>query len=153
MMNPGDPKTDHLLRQVVGGGSQPLGGSPDDTQILLEEELSMNESTKREVALPKLPAGVVGSLRWHKNGHELGFSLNNARGPGDVYSLDVLTGKVERWTTSETAVKTDAFPEAELVRWKSFDGKMISGFLYKPPAKFTGKRPVLVYIHGWPGGQ
>jgi len=72
----------------------------------------------------------VGSLRWHKNGQELGFSLNNARGPGDVYSLDVATGKVERWTTSETAVKTDVFPEAELVRWKSFDGKMISGFLY-----------------------
>jgi len=40
----------------------------------------MNTSTKREVPLPKLPAGVVGSLRWHKNGQELGFSLNNARG-------------------------------------------------------------------------
>jgi len=53
----------------------------------------MNTSTKREVPLPKLPAGVVGSLRWHKNGQELGFSLNNARGPGDVYSLDVLTRK------------------------------------------------------------
>src|SRR2546429_7999122 len=62
----------------------------------------MNTSTKREVSLPKLPTGVMGSLRWHKNGQELGFSLNNARGPGDVHSLDVLTGKVERWTTSET---------------------------------------------------
>src|SRR5260370_25940108 len=30
---------------------------------------------------------------------------------------------------------------------------MISGFLYKPPAKFTGKRPVLVVIHGGPEGQ
>ena len=96
---------------------------------------------------------MIGALRWHKNGQELGFSLNNARGPGDCYSMDVTTGKVERWTNSETAVKTDAFPEAELVRWKSFDGKMISGFLYKPPAKFTGKRPVLVVIHGGPEGQ
>src|SRR5205814_7664719 len=68
-------------------------------------------------------------------------------------SLDVATGKVERWTASETAVKTDGFPEAELVRWKSFDGKMISGFLYKPPAKFSNKRPVLVVIHGGPEGQ
>src|SRR5467141_2701880 len=113
-----------------------------------------NTTTKQISIVPaNVPAGVVSSLHWHKNGHELGFSLNNARGPGDVYSLDVLTGKVERWTTSETAVKTDAFPEAELVRWKSFDGKMISGFLYKPPAKFTGKRPVLVDIHGGPEGQ
>jgi dipeptidyl aminopeptidase/acylaminoacyl peptidase len=113
----------------------------------------MSTSTKKEMPLPKLPVGVMGSLRWHKNGHELGFSLNNARGAGDVYSLDVATGKIERWTTSETAVKTDAFPQAELVRWKSFDGKMISGFLYRPPAKFTGKRPVLVDIHGGPEGQ
>jgi len=50
-------------------------------------------------------------------------------------------------------VKTAGFQEAELVRWKSFDGKMISGFLYKPPARFTGKRPVLVVIHGGPEGQ
>jgi dipeptidyl aminopeptidase/acylaminoacyl peptidase len=60
---------------------------------------------------------------------------------------------VERWTTSETAVNTSSFPEAEMVRWKSFDGKMISGFLYRPPAKFTGKRPVLIDIHGGPEGQ
>src|SRR5205823_8499901 len=42
---------------------------------------------------------------------------------------------------------------AELIHWKSFDGKTISGFLYKPPAKFSGKRPVLVVIHGGPEGQ
>ena len=113
----------------------------------------LETATEKEVALPKLPTGVIGALRWRKNGQELAFSLNNARGPGDCYSLEPAAGKVERWTTSETAVKTDAFPEAELVRWKSFDGKMISGFLYKPPAKFTGKRPVLVVIHGGPEGQ
>jgi dipeptidyl aminopeptidase/acylaminoacyl peptidase len=67
--------------------------------------------------------------------------------------VDVATSKVERWTHSESAVKTDDFPEAEVVHWKSFDGKMISGFLYQPPAKFKGKRPVLVAIHGGPEGQ
>ena len=255
MMNPGDPKTDHLLMQLAGGGWQPEDWSADDKKILLKEEISINESylwlvdtttgekieltprnaaekvsygearfskdgkgiyvttdrdsefrrlayldlatkqpsyltksihwdvetfdlthdgkmlafvtneegvsvlhvrdtaTGKEMPLPVLPAGVMGGVRWHKNGHELGFSLNNARGPGDCYSLDVATGKFERWTTSETAVKTESFPQAELVRWKSFDGKMISGFLYKPPAKFTGKRPVLVEIHGGPEGQ
>jgi len=110
-------------------------------------------SSETEVKLPTLPTGVIGALRWNSSGRELGFSLTNARGPGDAYSLDVATGKLERWTTSETAVKTDAFPNAELIKWKSFDDKMISGFLYKPPAKFTGKRPVLVVIHGGPEGQ
>ena len=108
---------------------------------------------KGQLAVPKLSPGVITSLGWHPNSHELGFSLTNAPGPGDCYSLDVATGKLERWTTSETAVKTEAFPQAELVKWKSFDGKEITGFLYKPPAKFTGKRPVLVLIHGGPEGQ
>jgi dipeptidyl aminopeptidase/acylaminoacyl peptidase len=123
-----------------------------------EEGLSVlhvtETATEKDVALPKLPAGVYGGLRWHRNGRELGFSLSNAKSAGDVYSVDVASGNVDRWTTSESAVKTDAFPEAELVRWKSFDGKMISGFLYKPPAaKFPGKWPVLVNIHGGPEGQ
>ncbi|HXY24267.1 MAG TPA: prolyl oligopeptidase family serine peptidase [Candidatus Acidoferrum sp.] len=110
-------------------------------------------SIGKEMPLPRIPNGVIGGIRWHKNGHELGFSLNNSRGPGDCYSLDVTSDKLERWTTSETAVKTESFPQAELIRWKSFDGKMISGFLYKAPAKFAGKRPVLVVIHGGPEGQ
>jgi dipeptidyl aminopeptidase/acylaminoacyl peptidase len=100
-----------------------------------------------------LPSGVIGGVRWRQDGPELAFSLVNAQGPEDVYSLDVATGKLERWTNSETAVPTMDFPAAELVKWKSFDGKMISGFLYRPPAKFTGKRPVMVVIHGGPEGQ
>jgi dipeptidyl aminopeptidase/acylaminoacyl peptidase len=109
---------------------------------------------KETLHQPKnLPSGVIGGIRWRQEGTELAFSLVNAQGPGDVYSLDVDKGKLERWTDSETAVPTKDFPAAELVKWKSFDGKEISGFLYKPPAKFTGRRPVLVVIHGGPEGQ
>jgi dipeptidyl aminopeptidase/acylaminoacyl peptidase len=40
------------------------------------------------------------------------------------------------------------------VTWKSFDNREISGFLYSPdPAKFPGKRPVMLDIHGGPEGQ
>ena len=107
---------------------------------------------EKDDSLPKLPAGVVSAVHWHRNNRELGFVVMNARESGDVYSLDVMTGKFERWTKSETAVRTDAFPQAELVKWKTFDGKNISGFLCRPPAaKFTGKRPILVVIHGGTG--
>ncbi|TAK55087.1 MAG: S9 family peptidase, partial [Bacteroidetes bacterium] len=69
--------------------------------------------------------------------------------------LEVNSGKLERWTFSETGgLNVDNFPEPELIKWKSFDGKMISGFLYKPPAaKYSGKVPVIVNIHGGPEGQ
>src|SRR2546430_358318 len=44
VMNPADPKSDHLLMQLQGGGWEPLDWSPDDKQILLKEELSINEA-------------------------------------------------------------------------------------------------------------
>jgi dipeptidyl aminopeptidase/acylaminoacyl peptidase len=114
----------------------------------------LDPSTRKEKALPKLPAGQVAGLVWHNDSHDLGFEIANAQSPPDVYSLDTRGGKVERWTKSETGgLQTKDFREPELVHWKSFDGKIISGFLYKPPARFTGKRPVVINIHGGPEGQ
>ena len=254
IMNPADPKSDHLLTQLTGGGWQPVDWSPDDSKILLVEGLSINESylwlvdtttgektpftshdakdkisygdgqfskdgkgiyittdrdsefhrlayielpTKRHAYLtsnipwdveefdlskdgrriaflanedglgtihildtatrkisnPKHPAGVIGGIRWHHNNKDIGFTLTDARVTGDAFSLNADTSQVTRWTQSESAVPTENFPAAQLVKWKSFDGKMISGFLYRPPAKFTGKRPVLVLLHGGPEGQ
>jgi protease II len=109
---------------------------------------------RKELLAPKLPTGVIGSLEWHKNNRDLGFGLESARSTYDTYSLDVKTGKVERWTESETGgVNTTDFSQPEVVRWKTFDGKMISGLYYKPPAKFAGSRPVIIDIHGGPEGQ
>src|SRR6266567_3103959 len=42
--SPNDIKTDHLLAQVKGGGWQVDDWSPDDKQILVREEISINES-------------------------------------------------------------------------------------------------------------
>ena len=112
-------------------------------------------AVKNELALPKLPAGQVSSLDWHKNNKDLSITLSSARAPSDVYSIDILAGKLDRWTESETAgLNTVRFSEPQLVRWKSFDGKEISGFLYTPDSgKFPGKRPVIVNIHGGPESQ
>ena len=114
----------------------------------------LDAATRKEKSVPKLPKGIIAGVSWNKNNRDLGFDVNSARSSSDVYSLDVTTGKVERWTFSETGgVNTSDLPEPELVHWKSWDGRMISGFLYRPPAKFTGKRPVIVNIHGGPEGQ
>jgi dipeptidyl aminopeptidase/acylaminoacyl peptidase len=114
----------------------------------------MNLANGKELSLPKTPAGVIGGLHWHENNQDIAFSVNSARSPSDVYSVNLSTGKLDRWTTSETGgVNTQSFVEPQLVKWKSFDGKEISGWLYMPPAKFTGKRPVIVNIHGGPEGQ
>jgi dipeptidyl aminopeptidase/acylaminoacyl peptidase len=114
----------------------------------------LDTRTRKEKSVPSLPKGVISGVRWHKNNRDLAFNLSSARSSSDVFSLDVQTGKVERWTFSETGgLNTSDFPEAELIHWKSWDGRTISGFLYRPPAQFTGKRPVIINIHGGPEGQ
>jgi dipeptidyl aminopeptidase/acylaminoacyl peptidase len=116
--------------------------------------LDLTSGKPQEKALPNLPLGYVSALNWHRNSQELGFTLMSAQNTNDVYSLNIATGQVERWTESETGgLNTAAFAPAQVIRWKSFDDKTISGFLYRPPSQFTGKRPVIIDIHGGPEGQ
>ena len=107
------------------------------------------------VAAPKLPPGSVSSVQFHPSLPDLEFSLTNARGPNQVWSVNPTSGTVEQWTRAQSPVDLDttAFVEPTLVRWKSFDGRTISGILNRPPARFTGKRPVLIGIHGGPEAQ
>jgi dipeptidyl aminopeptidase/acylaminoacyl peptidase len=101
-----------------------------------------------------LPAGTLGGLNFHRDGRLLAFTLSSARSPADSYVLDLQTGTIERWTESEVGTLNPAtFSEPELVRWKSFDEREIPGFYYRPAARFTGKRPVVVIVHGGPEGQ
>jgi len=43
-MNPADPKSDHLVAKLEGGGWEALAWSPDGRKILVNEEVSANES-------------------------------------------------------------------------------------------------------------
>ncbi len=105
---------------------------------------------------PALPPGQLLPRRpiWRADSTEVGFSLSSLRTFADVFSVHARTGVVERWTKSEVgAFNPDTLPEAEIVRWKSFDGLTISGVLCRPASRFTGPRPVIINIHGGPGGS
>jgi dipeptidyl aminopeptidase/acylaminoacyl peptidase len=103
---------------------------------------------------PRLPAGqLIGAPQWRPGGAEVAFSLWSLRTYGDVYSVNAKSGGVERWTTSELGpFNPESLPEPEIIKWKSFDGVEMSAVLYRPPARFTGPRPVIINIHGGPSG-
>src|SRR5207344_140722 len=93
---------------------------------------ALDLKSRKALPLPKLALGTIGSLRFRSDSKELAFTLSSARSPSDVYSVDVTTGKLERWTESETGgLDASKFAEPRRIRWKSFDGKSISGFLYQ----------------------
>ena len=111
--------------------------------------------TLKELPLPAMPPGSVGRAEFNHRSGELAFSLNSAQGPSQLYTLNPASGRVEQWTRAyaPTGVDMASFADQQIIRWKSFDGRSISGLLNPPPARFGGKRPVMVLIHGGPEGQ
>ncbi len=119
------------------------------TQLrLFDDELNV-------LAVPPLPPGLITGVSWHRNGRDLALSIESAESPGELFSVDVDSATVTRWTQHAAVAGTKRpFAEAELVSWKSFDGLPITGFLHRPNAReFPGKRPVIISIHGGPEGQ
>ncbi len=114
----------------------------------------MDTASGRSRRVESLPIGVAGGLEFAPWG-ELGFTFNSARGTADAWSLNPANGKLTRWTQSETGGNDFARnKDPDLVEVKSFDGEAVSGFLYRPdPARFPGRRPLIIDIHGGPEGQ
>jgi dipeptidyl aminopeptidase/acylaminoacyl peptidase len=118
----------------------------------------MNAETGAELPAPKLPAGVIVGTEFDDAALRLGFSLNAATAPSDVYVLSLKDGALTRWTESEVGGLDPAtFVAPKLVTFKSFDSgkkgapKEMSAWVYAPNK--PGPHPVIINIHGGPEGQ
>lgn len=135
--------------------------SPDGKRIVFETNefglsrlFVLDTASGERQPVAGLPTGVIGGVKWHPAGGEFACTINSARSSADVYSYDVETQTVTRWTESELGgLIAEELSEPELIRWKSFDGLEVSGFLYPAHRRFEGKRPVIINIHGGPEGQ
>jgi dipeptidyl aminopeptidase/acylaminoacyl peptidase len=115
------------------------------------ELLIVDGATGKRRQVTSIPPGVISNVAWHGSSDALAIEFAGARTFRDVYSVEVKSGKLERWTASEMGgAGQDALPDAEIVQWKSFDGRMIPGILYRPARRFTGPRPVMINVHGGP---
>jgi dipeptidyl aminopeptidase/acylaminoacyl peptidase len=127
-------------------------------------------ATPEKTKLIDLPNGVLTGLEFDYQSVRLGFSLSTAQSPSDVFSVDIKTGKLERWTMSETGgLNPDSFVTPELISYSTFDSvsggeidprmgikgaaRMIPAFYYKPRDDSKKPFPVIVNIHGGPEGQ
>ncbi len=114
----------------------------------------MDTATRKIQPVKGLPNGVISGAKWHNNSRDIAFTINSARSTSDIYSLDAKTGEVSRWTESELGgIVAEELVEPELIKWPSFDGLEITGFLYPAAKKSSGKSPVIINIHGGPEGQ
>lgn len=135
--------------------------SKDKSKIVFETNESglnklylMDTSTKKYAPIQGLPIGLVNNIEFTQDGKSLFFAQSTYDSSSDIYHLDFASNKIERWTDSEQGEMQKAdMAQPKLIEWSSFDKMKISGFYYPASKKFTGKRPVLINIHGGPEGQ
>ena len=114
----------------------------------------MNATDKTYSAVKNIPIGLIGGASFTKDNQNIFFTQSTAQSASDVYKLILKTGVIQRWTESELGeMQQSDMSVPKFIEWKSFDNLKISGFYYPAAAKFSGKRPVIINIHGGPEGQ
>ncbi|MBN1477230.1 S9 family peptidase [Candidatus Sumerlaeota bacterium] len=100
-----------------------------------------------------LPLGVLLGMDFDDASTRLAFTLNSPRSPSDIFSLDLATREITRWTESEVGgLDTSQFVIPELIEYESLDGLTIPAWCAVPP-EAERPVPVIVVIHGGPEGQ
>jgi dipeptidyl aminopeptidase/acylaminoacyl peptidase len=116
-------------------------------------------------AAVKLPGkGLVGGLEFSRDKSreasregKLAFSFNSSRHTSDVWTYDLKTRALKQVTQSSLAgIPQSSFVEPELIRYKSFDGREIPAWYYRPQNSSSSDGrgvPVIVNVHGGPEAQ
>lgn len=98
-------------------------------------------------------AAVNFSLSLSRDGRRLAYRSVQGRTMGDIVVMDTSTRRATTITEVNPELRALALGSLKPVMWKSFDGMEIWGLLLTPPNAQPGRRlPLLVYIHGGPGG-
>ncbi len=115
----------------------------------------LDRSSRRELARPQLPGGVLTGLDFSPDGRRLALSLSTATSAGDVWTWDIAVAKLTRWTQSELGpLDARSLAEPRLIRFNSVDGLSVPAFVYRPAGVAANARtPVVIDIHGGPESQ
>jgi dipeptidyl aminopeptidase/acylaminoacyl peptidase len=107
----------------------------------------------------QFPEGITetsgGPTAFSPSGKELLVSYQSSTRPADLWVYNLDTGQTRQLTFSAIAsLNPYQLPHSQLIHYKSFDGKIISAFLWIPfNLQRDGSHPGIVLPHGGPTGQ
>jgi len=99
--------------------------------------------------------GVHNHPAWSPDGRHILVSHSSPSSCPELFLISVEDGKMTPLTQiMPPSLRKASYVAPEKIRYRSFDGLEILGFLFAPPGREMGKRyPALVYPHGGPTAQ
>lgn len=133
--------------------------SPNKKLFLIQEmkdgidNLRVGKLKKDSIAetVPPFVRGnyVIWNTRWLSD-KEIVYTTENISKPASIEAFDISTKRTTSWTKERVPPQFEnKIQPLEVIKWKSFDGRQISGYMIRPH-KIEGRSPVLIFIHGGP---
>lgn len=95
---------------------------------------------------------AVQPLAWSPDSRSLVVSLSSSQLVPDLWLVE-LEGRVRRLSQSGRAgLPASVLVEPELIRYPTFDGRLIPAYYYRPAGQ-SGPLPVVISVHGGPEAQ
>ena len=110
------------------------------------------ERQKESMSL-EMPVELIGDIEFSLDDRYFLFTGSGSREPANVWRYDIEEESFMKLTQSpHPGIVLDELVTPKLVKFKSFDGLELSGWLYQPK---TGKKPypTVISYHGGPEGQ
>lgn len=112
-------------------------------------------ATGKELDFPEIDGQEISAASFSKDETMALLTVGSSKLPTNTYSYNIASGKYHKLTdVLNKEINSDDLVEAQVVRFKSFDGLEIPAIYYAPKnANLDKKAPALVWVHGGPGGQ
>lgn len=109
----------------------------------------------RKLAMPPGVNGFGGPQHFSADGRLLLIGHQGANTPNDLWVYDTASNTPRQLTHNAVAsLSPENLPESQIVHYTSFDGKVISAFLYMPyNLRRDASHAVILFPHGGPTGQ
>jgi len=99
--------------------------------------------------------GIHSHVRFTPDSGSVAFIYSGPKNPLDLWILNLADGMTRQLTNSlPPSVSPEIFVAPRIVKYPTFDRRMISAFLYSPQNLLEGQlAPAIVWVHGGPTAQ
>jgi dipeptidyl aminopeptidase/acylaminoacyl peptidase len=117
--------------------------------------LFFDHRTGKQIPFPAVKEGNVQGVSISPSEKNMIIYVSGDRSPVNLWWYNFDTRKMQKLTSAlNPEINSNDLVDAQVVRYKSFDGQEVPAIFYRPKQASGGRRvPALVWVHGGPGGQ